>query len=83
MKLDPFTQKKAHGQVVDALPAGGQARFDGHVLGIADQRIEDPVGKLQHAAGKLHVGVEGYRVGIQSHLQGGGTGKGSEAEKHG
>jgi hypothetical protein len=43
----------------------------------------NPVGVLQHAAGKLHVGVEGYRVGIQPHLQGGGAGNGANAEKHG
>ncbi|VTR69905.1 hypothetical protein DESC_780093 [Desulfosarcina cetonica] len=72
VELDPLTQIKAHGQIVDALPAGGQARLDGHVLGVADQGIEHPVGILQHAAGELDVRVQGYRVGIQAQFQSGG-----------
>jgi hypothetical protein len=43
VEFDAFAQIKAHGQVIQALPALGQAGFKLHILGIADERIKCPV----------------------------------------
>ena len=51
VELDPLAQLEAHGGVVQALPALGDAALEAQVLGPADQRIEQHVAELQGAGG--------------------------------